>query len=168
MARDYNISKTTRQCAACDREFELDEDFVAMVAESGDELCRRDFCTACWEKVESENRPDVLGTWRSRVSRARDKKKLLVDDELLVNFFQRLAASEEPVKVNFRFILALVLMRKKMLVYDRSDRRTDGAEVWTMHFRGSSETHEVIDPHMDEEKIAEVSRQLNQIMEGDL
>ena len=67
-----------------------------------------------------------------------------------------------------RFVLALLLMRKKLLVYDRSCTGEDGAEVWTMHFKGSDQTYQVTDPHMDEEKISQVSQQLGQILEGEL
>ena len=41
-------------------------------------------------------------------------------------------------------------------------------DVWTMHFRNSDQEHKVIDPKMDEEKIAEVSRSLSEIMQGDI
>ena len=99
---------------------------------------------------------------------AEEKKKLFVDDELLINFFERLEGAEGDLKLSFRFVLALVLMRKKLLIYDRMDRGEDGTETWEMHLKGNPRTHRVIDPRMDEEKIAEVSTQLGQILEGEL
>ena len=59
-------------------------------------------------------------------------------------------------------------MRKKLLVYDRMQREDDGGEIWQMHFKGSDQVHHVIDPKLDEDKIAEVSGQLGQILEGEL
>ncbi len=59
-------------------------------------------------------------------------------------------------------------MRKKLLVYDRMERGEDGTETWEMHLRGNPQGHRVIDPKMDEDKIAEVSTQLGQILEGEL
>jgi len=174
MATEYNITRTAGRCAACGREMEPAEEFVATIRQADEdadeEFLREDFCMGCWAGAEPDRAaaPDVFGIWRSRVPAPKEKKKLFVDDELLVSFFERLADSEEPARVQFRFVLALILMRKKLLVYDRSDRGDDGRDVWTLHFRGEKDAHKVIDPNLDEEKIADVSQQLGQILEGEL
>ena len=168
MAKEYNIDKTAGQCVICDKLIAPGEELVATVAEGDDELRRQDYCLACWEAESRDDSPDLLGVWRTRMPALKQKKKLLVDDELLVNFFQRLEGTDAAGKINFRFVLALVLMRKKLLVYDRAEKRDDGTELWTMHLKGEAAGYAVIDPHMDEEKIAAVSRQLGEIMEGEL
>lgn len=109
-----------------------------------------------------------MGVWRMKVPQPQEKKRLLVDDAILINLFERLAANDQPAKINFRYVLALVLWRKKLLVYDRMECRPDGSEVWKMHFKNSDQVQEVIDPKMDNLKIAEVSGQLSQIMEGEV
>ncbi len=167
MAKEYDISKTAGRCAECDRELAPGEEFVATVIEAGDEFRRQDYCCTCWD-ARTRDETALFGVWRSHVPRPQEKKKLFVDDEVIAGFFERLDDAEEPAKINFRFVLALVLMRKKLLIYDRMRKEADGGEVWLMHFRGDEKTREVIDPHMDEEKIADVSRQLNQIMEVDV
>ncbi len=163
MPKDYNISKVTGRCAACERELAPGEGYVATVIEQGEELQRHDYCPECWDAWGGDSTP--LGQWRARVPEPNEKKKLFVDDDVLINFFERLAGAEDPAKVNFRFVLALILMRKKRLIYDRSRTDPHGREVWQMHLRGSDETCEVVDPNLDEEKIAEVGDQLHQIME---
>lgn len=168
MAKEYNISKSGGHCTACNREIVSDQEFMATVRERDEEFSREDYCLDCWTAQPRDNEPGIFGVWRSRIPPAAEKKKLFVDDELLVNFFQRLDGSDEPAKINFRFVLALVLMRKKMLVYDRMKKEDDGREVWQMHFKGNDQVHKVLDPHMDEEKIAQVSENLGQILEGEL
>ena len=167
MATEYNISKTASQCCSCRRELGDGEEFVATVIEGDEELHRNDYCLACWDADGRPQEADLLGLWRGRLRRRQEKKRLFVDDELLINFFERLEDADDPAKVGFRFVLALVLMRKKLLVYDRSET-ADGADVWTMHLKGSQDQYKVIDPHMDEDKIAEVSQQLGDILEGQL
>jgi len=168
MAKEYEIDKTAGQCVVCGQAIAPGEELMATVAEIDEELSRDDYCLACWEADPKDEAPDLLGVWRTRVPKPKEKTKLLIDDELLVNFFQRLEGVEAPARVNFRFVLALVLMRKKLLIYDRGEKCDDGSEIWTMHLRGDATQYVVIDPHMDEEKIAEVSRQLGEIMEGEL
>ena len=168
MAKEYSISKTVGRCSVCMQELQPGEQFVATVREAQDELQREDFCAACWQAGPKDDAPGLLGVWRPRISQPNEKKKLFVDDDLLMAFFERLDGAEEPAKVSFRFVLALVLMRKKLLVYDNEAKAADGSDVWITHFKGDDRKHNVIDPHMDEDKIAGVSRQLGEILEGEL
>lgn len=171
MAKDYNISKTSGLCVSCQDELPVGDEFVATVREAGEEFRREDYCLQCWQRhqqTQGGDRPELFGVWRSKVAKLQEKKKLFIDDDLLINFFERIGEATDEMKSSFRYVLALVLMRKKLLVYDRTQRDDDEAEVWLMHFKGSDETHRVIDPKMNEEKIAEVSRQLGQILEGEL
>ncbi|HUS46877.1 MAG TPA: hypothetical protein VM098_02070 [Phycisphaerae bacterium] len=167
MAKEYDIGKAASKCVQCSRQLQTGEEFVATVKEAGDEFQRQDFCITCWSAA-GRDESAMLAVWRSRVPQSHEKNKLLVDNEVIVNFFDRLDGAEEPAKINFRFILGLVLMRKKLLVYDRMRKEPDGREVWQMHFRSDQRAVEVTDPHMDDVKIAEVSQQLNQIMEVNL
>ena len=171
MAKDYDISKASGTCVACDHELSPGEEFFAVLREIEQELRRDDYCLQCWSSTEpapDDQASDVLGSWRSKVPTPEQKKKLFVDNELLINFFERMEEADDEPKLSFRYVLALVLMRKKLLIYDRMERREDGTEVWEMHFRGSDQVHEVTDPKMDEEKIAEVSGHLGEILEGEL
>lgn len=167
MAREYNISKSDSLCRSCGKPLEPGSELVATVREVGEELRREDFCPDCWSARASQEDPGLLGLWHGRVPAPTEKRKLLVDDELLVNLLQRLEQADTPAKVNFRFVLALILMRKKLLVYDRTEPTQD-RETWVMHLRGDDRCVKVINPRLDDDKIAEVSEQLGQIMEGPL
>ncbi|MGC9453350.1 MAG: hypothetical protein ACP5HU_00655 [Phycisphaerae bacterium] len=167
MARDYeNISRPTGVCSLCRRCFEPGNEYVATVREQDEQFERRDYCPSCYDGADEDE--SVVAVWRARAPEPKQKRKLFVDDDVLMNFFRRLDGDESDSRVNFRFVLALVLMRKKLLVYEGSEKLDDGREVWTMRYKGADETCRVLDPHMDEEKIAEVSEQLNQILETDL
>ena len=166
MAKEYEIARITGVCTACSRQFEPEEEIVAAVSEQGDQLVRQDYCPPCWEPRAAQEADKLLGVWRTTVPRPQEKKKQLVDDEVLVNFLERLEGTEDPSKINFRFVLALVLMRKRVLIYDRMDKTADGVEIWTMHLKGSDAPLKIVNPQMDDEKIAEVSRQLGEIIPG--
>jgi len=169
MAKDYNIRKTNGLCTKCEKQLAPGEELTATVSEGPDELLRNDYCDQCSESLTEEVDAAVLCRWRTVVPHPEEKKKLLIDNDLLVNLFERLAESQDQSKINFRYALALVLMRKKLLVYDRMTTDDQGREVWSMHFRGSDASAEqlVIDPKLTEDQIADVSDSLGEIMEGD-
>ncbi|MFP4052971.1 MAG: hypothetical protein ACLFV7_03805 [Phycisphaerae bacterium] len=170
MAKEYNISRATGFCHACERKFEPGDGFTATVRQNEDDFLREDYCHECYAALDDARRndPGVWGVWRTRVPQPKEKKKVFVDDEVLMNFFHRLAEDEDEAKIGFRFVLTLVLMRKKILSYEGMNTDKQGRDLWKMRIRGEQRIHNVIDPHLDEETIAEVTGQLGAILEGDL
>jgi hypothetical protein len=95
------------------------------------------------------------------------KKKLFVDDEVLCTLFERLADTTEENKLHFRFVLGLILMRKRLLVYEKTERQGD-ADAWIVRFKGKDEKLSMIDPRLSEEQVKAVSSQLGEIMNEEL
>jgi hypothetical protein len=160
---------------------------------------RVDFCQVCWD---AGRRPDQLSAealglvepgmiarlemfsyWKTTVPVPQQQKKLLVDDTVLVDVFQRMEGKTEPQEVRFRFVLALILMRKRLLKYEGkeetawSEPQADGGasapqrpEIWRMLPKatepggGWGAPVQVVDPHLTAEQIAEVSQQLSAIL----
>ena len=73
----------------------------------------------------------------------------------------------EPAKLNFRFVLGLILMRKRRIVYE-STRHENAAEIWSVRFKGREELMDLVNPRLDEQKMGELSSQLGEILSGDL
>jgi hypothetical protein len=90
-----------------------------------------------------------------------------VDNEVLVGFFQRLADETEPVRIQFRFVLALILMRKRLLRYDGSTVK-DGQETWQMTLTRDQSVYHVVNPSLTDAEIDGVSQQLSAILHGDM
>jgi len=165
MARKYDIAKAECLCLACNRAMAPGEEFVAALREVDPLFERYDYCPSCWSGQAEAAKQGLLGFWKARVPQPAKKKKTFVDDEVLLDFFGQLDGDDTAAKVDLRFVLALVLMRKKLLIYDRSDKLPDGRDAWVMHAKGEDRNVAVIDPHMDEDKIASVSQQLGQFLE---
>jgi hypothetical protein len=109
----------------------------------------------------------VFCYWKSRLPHPDQKKQIFVDDEMLMAFFERLENETEQEKVNFRFVLALILMRKRQLKYNAT-RVENGKEIWRLRIVGEKEIVEVINPHLDEEQVEQLSSQIGQILQTDL
>ncbi len=87
---------------------------------------------------------------------------------MLMVFFERLAQETDGDKINFRFVLMLVLMRKRRLKYD-SSKVEDDKEIWRLRIVGSDKQFvEVINPRLDEEQIGQLSSQIGEILQVDL
>lgn len=180
-APGYEIARTTGRCAFSGRAFAPRESYVATLVEEGDNLRRVDVALDAWNEGK---RPDNLFSyWKAMAPEPNAKKKVFVDDEVLMNLLERLTDADQPQRVAFRFVLGLILMRKKLLRYDRTDRRptSDGAPIdwWVVTPKADlskgplgrwdeGRTFEVLDPHLDEAGIRAVTDQLSEILQAEL
>ncbi|NBB94742.1 MAG: hypothetical protein GVY16_03280 [Planctomycetes bacterium] len=170
MTKDFKIGRPAGICAKSGKDIAPGEEFMALARMVGEEILREDYSLAAWEQIDTEALSadrDVLGIWRTRRPQPEEKKKLLIDDNLILQFFERLTGTDDPSRLNFRYVLCLILMRKRLLAYEGMNRREDGTEVWRMRRRGSDTIYEVIDPQLDEDKITAVSQQLGDVMQRD-
>lgn len=160
---NWAINKPLGQCSGSGRAIEPGQDYFGALVATEEGLERRDFSAEFWE----EAKPEVFCYWKSRLPTADEKKPLFVDDEMLVAFFERLAEETEQEKVNFRFVLALILMRKRRLKYDATINE-DGKEIWRLRVVGEGVFADVVNPHLDDEQVDQLSSQIGQILHADL
>ncbi len=151
-------------CVVCGEAIGPGEKFMAALVETPAGFGRADCSMGCWEKFD---RKDVVAFWQTVMPQAQEKKKLFVDDEVLCDLFARLNAVEEPAKLNFRFVLGLILMRKRLVIYD-STRHETGREVWQVRLKGREGVLDLVNPKLGEQEVREVSEQLNEILSQEL
>jgi len=137
---------------------------MAALVETPQGFVRSDVMLECWERFD---RKDALAIWQTSVPKSEPRKRIFVDDQVLCDLFAGLADVAEPAKVNFRFVLGLILMRKRLLIYDAT-RNENGVETWTVRLRGRDEPLSLINPRLGEEDVRQVSNQLGQILNQEL
>jgi hypothetical protein len=160
----YEVARPLGKCAVTGELIPAGEKFMAALRETPMGFERVDVSMSAWKGFD---RKDVLAFWQATMPAQEQKKKVFVDDEVLCDLFERLKDTTEPPKLNFRFVLGLILMRKKMLVYENS-RNEDGKDIWVLHFKGREEKLDLLNPRLDEAQVAEVSQQLGQILNEEL
>ena len=117
----YELARCGGRCAFTDQPLSPGDAYIAMLVEEGDALKRLDASLAAWD--EGRRPEHLFSYWKTIVPLANQKKKQFVDDQVLMNLLQRLADATQPQRVAFRFVLMLILMRKKMVRYDKTERR---------------------------------------------
>ena len=160
---DWEINKPLGLCSGSGRKIESGEEYYGALVEAEQGLLRRDFSAEFWER----EKPPAYCFWKTKLAVPNEKKELFISDDMLMAFFERLAHETEPEKVSFRFVLALVLMRKRRLKYDST--KMDGArEVWRLKMAGDKNFVEVVNPHLNEDQIEQLTSQIGQILQADL
>ena len=122
---------------------------------------------------EAGNRPERLFSyWKTVVEPPESRRRVFVDDDVLMDLFQRLEGEDGPQRVAFRFVLALILMRKRRLKFvGRSGGAGDEPQRWMLHPRGAEADEPpiaVVNPELDDEDVRELTAQLGEILRGEL
>ncbi len=160
----YEVARPHGRCHVTGAAIEPGTKFMAALRETPAGFERVDVLLHAWPQFD---RADVLAHWQTVMPRHEQKKKLFVDDQVLCELFERLGSANEPAKLNFRFVLGLILMRKRMVIYETS-RVDDGREVWAVRFKGRDERMDLVNPKLDEAQVQEVSQQLGEILNEEL
>src|SRR5580700_2102282 len=113
---DYQIQPNSRRCAVTGRELQPGERFFSALLDEDRQLVRKDFSQEAWQGPP----PGAVSFWTGHVLAATDKQKPRFDDELLEDCFQRLDGQTEPGRVNFRYVVALLLMRRRRFRFETS------------------------------------------------
>ncbi len=163
MVEQRRIEKAAGRCVKSGAAIAEGETYYAALYEDGEGFRREDFSVAAWEGPPE----GAYCFFKTRMPVKEKKKRFLVDDDTLMSFFTRLANETQAVRVQFRFVLALLLMRKRLLKYDRTERE-DNQEQWLMRVPKTGETHTVVNPHLTDAEIEGVSRELTVILHGDV
>lgn len=159
---EYEITRSAGRCETCARTIGPEETFCSAVFEITNGFQRRDYCEACWSGPPAA----ALCHYRTRLPRRTEKRRLLIDDRALIAFFDRLAGTEgDPLKAGFRFVLALVLMRKRLLKYERTEREAD-REYWVVRLTRDQRDERILNPQLDDQRIALLTGEIGAILSG--
>jgi len=173
-ASQYSVARPTGQCALTDRVIPPGVEYIACLVEHAedDAMARTDVSLESWE---AGDRPDRLfAFWRAWMPSPDEKPNpFLGDDELTAIFEQLCEAGAEVTdrQATFRFLLALLLLRKRLLRQDGSRAGEDGRRVMLLSRRGEpreeAPAYEVPDPGLDESDAEEAAIELGKALRGD-
>ncbi|MGQ9650684.1 MAG: hypothetical protein ACUVXJ_11285 [Phycisphaerae bacterium] len=164
MVEDWEVSRTTGRCAASDRPLAEGEAYYAVLLETTSGFERRDYAIDAWQGPPE----GTFCYWRGRVP-VREKKpcSYAVDMAILSQLFTQLEDAQSESKQQLRFVLALLLMRKRLLKMDRSTTE-EGREYWHMRMTSDQTVHRVLNPRLEKEQIDRLSAQLTAILSGEV
>ena len=157
---DWNITRGELKCSSCGRSFEEGEEYFSVVYDEKTEFLRKDFCPACAAKIDRE---ETFSFWQTRAPVKDKEAQKLVDDDVIMNFFMRLETESDPLKRNFRYVLGLLLMRKRLLKF-KDVERGEGGEALVLYSPREQQKYTVYIPQLTEEEIEQVTEEVGQIL----
>lgn len=155
---DFDIQRCTRRCAASGRELAPGEVFYSVLRRQGAELTRADYAADHWAGPGD----DCLGWWKSRMP-GREARAKLAPNDVLLQLFQQLEAV--PEKQDMRFVLALLLVRRRVLQVEESPQ--DDARSMTLYCPRDESTYRISTLTPGEERIDRIQDELARLLYPD-
>jgi hypothetical protein len=125
MSWDEEIAACSRRCSATGRAIAPGETYFSLLESSAGGIARRDFASPAWAGPP----PSAVGWWKSRLPQAHEGPRA-APEEVLLQLFEHLAADRQ--QASLRFLLGLLLLRKKILRVTETKLSPDGRETWLL------------------------------------
>lgn len=114
---EFEFRRSSRQCSRTGQPIQRGEWFYSVLVEQADgSLGREDISMAAWSGPPADN----VGWWRSRVPDLEKGRVYWAPPEVLLSVFQHYLG--QPQSTDIAFVLALVLVRKKILHFQEKLR----------------------------------------------
>jgi hypothetical protein len=156
---DYDLDRCSRQCAATGRELSPGEHFYSALILRDGSAVRVDYAPEAWTGPPE----NALGWWKSRLPLPEEKpKKAWAPADLMLDLFDRLG--ELPDRADARFVLALLLVRRRVLRIEESEHLGEQERLLLSCPRRHAE-YEVIAATPDEGRAQEIQAELEALLQ---
>jgi len=159
MMTDYRIGPMTRRCAVTGRELQPGERFYTALVDEDGNLVRHDYAPEAWQGPPA----GAFSFWAGKVPTATGATKPRFDDDLLEECFQRLQAQDDPAKANFRYVVALLLIRRKRYHFERSTIEEETEWLVLRHPRTGQQVR-VLNPRLDDEQMQQTQKEVFEVL----
>ncbi|MFH1921151.1 MAG: hypothetical protein ABIP48_14885 [Planctomycetota bacterium] len=155
---DYEIQRCTRCCTTTGRQLEPGEEFYSMVVSEGAELKRHDYSPEAWSGP-----PDgVIGWWKSQMPDPASKRMHWAPNEVMLHFFEQLES--RPEKHDMRYVLALLLVRRRVMRQEEREVDDAGREVLVLHCSRRDTTYRVPVVTPDQSRVDAIQQELAELL----
>ena len=158
---DYEIQRCTRRCSVTDRELAPGEEFYSAIFSEGAELVRYDYSVGAWSGPPQ----DAVGWWKSRMPEATQKRMRWAPNDVMLEFFEQL--EQQPERRDMRYVLALLLVRRRVMRLEEKESDENGAEVLVLYCPRRETTYKVPESAPDESRIEAIQEELARLLFAD-
>jgi hypothetical protein len=163
MQQDWNIRARADTCDATGKPFAEGETFHTALYREGEGFLRRDLCEESWAALAAD--PQVsppFSSWRSKFEPPAPAAPEPLPRDDAEGMLRRLLESRDPAHTNTRYLLAVMLERKRVLRPQVS--REKGILVYER--AGTGETFLISDPNLSLSDLARVQEEVSALLTG--
>lgn len=151
--QEYAIQKSSRRCYDSDRILAPGERYYSAIIQKGSELVRRDYSAEKWQGPTTE----TIGWWVAKIADKKNAKTKLAPTQILLDTLQSFL--ETPGKSQIAYLLAVLLLRKRVLVSEDAHNESSEESTATLDLHSASGDQQFLVPVVEIDPAASKSIQ---------
>ena len=159
MQADWEIKSRAHQCSRTGREFVEGEFFYTLLIREGEGFRREDLSEEAWKERNDNIQP--FSFWRSKYDPPAPPPAEPLPRDDAEGLLRRLIQENDPAYANVRYILALMLERKRVI---RPLESSDDDMLVYEHL-STGETLVLANPKLSFDRIPEVQREVSALLD---
>ncbi len=163
MITDWSIQSRAQQCAATGAPFVEGQAFYTVLYDEKGVFRREDLSEGAWEERKALE-PLPFSFWRSRYEPPAAPLPEALGKQTAEDLLRRYMADDAPDLGRVRFILAVMLERKRLLKEVETKTTSDGGLTRVYEHSKSGEVFVIPDPQLRLDQIAEVQAEVADLL----
>ncbi len=159
MLLDFEVAHCSRRCSASGRTLAPGERYYSTLHMEHGVPIRRDYAAEAWQGADGT----AIGWWRAQAADSAEGRPQLAPNDVLLNLFSELA--EAPTEAEFRYVLGLLLLRRKLVKLDET-RRDAAGEVMLLDCPRREERFELRVATPTAERASELEQRMVKLLYG--
>jgi hypothetical protein len=167
---DWNIQARSHACQACHRHFADKETFHTLLFDERQGYQRLDVCEECWKAQYSQGAVDKKGFishWQSVYTPPPAAPPEAIQKDTAETLLRKLVEQNSPEHAGARFILAVMLERKRILKV-KTQLNENGTRVFIYEHARSGDLFSIADPKLELNHLEQVQKDVAQLLEHGL
>ena len=163
---DWKIKSRSGVCCHTERPFEDEESFFTCIFDDpeSDGFIRRDYSLDAWNELSDTLDPPPFSFWKSvyKVPEPEEKEEALPQNSAEA-MLHRMIEEDRPATENARFILALMLERKKILI-PTEVKKTDTRTLLLYEHKETGSVYIVADPDLKLDEVEKIQEEVSDLL----
>jgi hypothetical protein len=157
---EWSVNRGSHVCSLCEKTFPEEEVYLSALYDENNEFLRKDFCLECWDKEGNEK---SFSYWKTKISKKPEKVEIYAKIDIFYDLFNKLENEKDLSRVNFRYVLSLYLIRKKVLKLI-SSHKSNKDEYMVLHNVKEGTDTEVLMPQLNKEEVLAVTDEIGKLV----
>jgi hypothetical protein len=154
---EWDLQSRADACTSCRRAFADKEAYHTLLSLDGTGYARRDLCGACFAGV---TRDGVISYWQGEYKVPPPPPPEAIQKETAETLLRKLVESTDPSHAAARYILAVMLERKRILKHRDTVHEENGGELLVYEHARTGESFTLPDPHLRLDQLAHVQEEV--------
>ena len=152
---DFNIRPLGKNCASSGEPLEPGKECWSVLIEVDGKLVRQDISMDAWTGPPE----GAIGFWQSEIPVDPNAGKKKLDTQSLFDYFVQLSESPNTIELDYQYVLALLLLRKRRLTLEQTIT-IDDMPAMRLTGNGGEGPFEVLERELSDEQVTQLQHQL--------